>query len=51
MKYFALPRGEHTPMSTGLFRLERGNLIIYDYTYEEMKIILVSGFHITDDPG
>jgi hypothetical protein len=51
MKYLALPRDEHPPMSTGLFRLEKGNSIIYEYTYEEMKIILVSGFHTTDDPG
>ena len=38
-------------MSVGLFRLEKGNSIIYEYTYEEMKIILDGEFIICDGSG
>jgi len=48
---FALSRDENAPMSAGLFRLEKGEPITYEYTYEEMKIILDGEFIISDESG
>jgi ethanolamine utilization protein EutQ (cupin superfamily) len=51
LKDFAMSKDENAPMSAGLFRLEKGDSITYEYTYEEMKIILDGEFHITDGSG
>ena len=51
LKDFALSKDENASMSAGLFRLEKGNSITYEYTYEEMKIILDGEFIICDESG
>lgn len=38
-------------ISSGLFRLEKGEPLKYTYTYDEMKIILEGDFTITDETG
>ncbi|KAL6711291.1 hypothetical protein ACN47E_005822 [Coniothyrium glycines] len=40
-----------TPMSGGLYRLEKGTPLEYTYTYDEIKIILEGHFYITDETG
>ncbi|MFA6179625.1 MAG: cupin domain-containing protein [Methylophilaceae bacterium] len=35
----------------GFFRLEKGNSLVYDYDYEEMKIIVEGEFIISDETG
>ncbi len=35
----------------GFFRLEKGNKLVYDYDYEEMKIIVEGEFIISDETG
>jgi ethanolamine utilization protein EutQ (cupin superfamily) len=39
------------PMSAGLYRLEKGEPLVYTYTYDEMKIILEGDFTIEDGTG
>jgi len=39
------------PISCGLYRLEKGTPLVYDYTYNEMKIILEGEFEISDETG
>lgn len=39
------------PMSSGIFRLEKGKELEYLYTYDEMKIILEGEFTISDETG
>lgn len=39
------------PMSAGLYRLEKGEPLVYTYTYDEMKIILEGEFTISDGTG
>ncbi|TRM59773.1 ethanolamine utilization protein EutQ [Schizophyllum amplum] len=39
------------PMSSGLFRLEKGKELVYTYTYDEMKIILEGVWTISDETG
>jgi uncharacterized cupin superfamily protein len=40
-----------TPISGGLYRLEKGTPLDYTYTYDEMKIILEGHFYIKDETG
>ncbi|KAJ9149925.1 hypothetical protein NKR23_g3981 [Pleurostoma richardsiae] len=40
-----------TAISSGLFRLEKGEPLKYTYTYDEMKIILEGDFTIEDETG
>jgi len=35
----------------GFFRLEKGNALVYDYDYEEMKIVVDGTFIISDETG
>ncbi|KAF7594998.1 hypothetical protein BBP40_007598 [Aspergillus hancockii] len=39
------------PMSAGFYRLEKGTPLVYEYTYDEMKIILEGEFEIADETG
>lgn len=39
------------PMSCGLFRLAKGEALVYEYTYDEMKIILEGNYTISDETG
>lgn len=39
------------PISSGLFRLEKGQALVYTYTYDEMKIIVDGEFTIADETG
>ncbi|KAK0342635.1 hypothetical protein LTR91_025411 [Friedmanniomyces endolithicus] len=39
------------PVSCGLYRLEKGTPLVYEYTYDEMKIILEGHFDISDETG
>ncbi|RPA99087.1 putative ethanolamine utilization protein [Choiromyces venosus 120613-1] len=40
-----------SPISCGLYRLEKGPPLVYTYTYEEMKIIIEGEFEISDETG
>jgi uncharacterized cupin superfamily protein len=40
-----------TPISGGLYRLEKGTPLDYTYSYDEMKIILEGHFYIKDETG
>ena len=37
---FAVSDDSHSPITAGLFRLEKGKELTYTYTYHEMKIVL-----------
>lgn len=39
------------PISCGFFRLEKGTPLVYEYTYDEMKIILEGEVTISDETG
>lgn len=39
------------PISAGFYRLEKGTPLVYEYTYDEMKIILEGQFEIADETG
>ncbi|KAL4865800.1 hypothetical protein BDV12DRAFT_144631 [Aspergillus spectabilis] len=39
------------PISAGFYRLEQGTPLVYEYTYDEMKIILEGEFEISDETG
>jgi ethanolamine utilization protein EutQ (cupin superfamily) len=39
------------PISAGFYRLEKGFPLVYEYTYDEMKIILEGQFEIADETG
>jgi ethanolamine utilization protein EutQ (cupin superfamily) len=39
------------PISAGFYRLEKGTPLIYEYTYDEMKIIVDGSFDISDETG
>lgn len=39
------------PISCGIYRLEKGTPLVYEYTYHEMKIILDGSFEISDGTG
>lgn len=40
-----------TPITSGLYRLKKGEPLVYTYTYDEMKIILEGDYTITDGEG
>lgn len=40
-----------TPMSAGFYRLEPGPPLVYEYTYDEMKIIVDGDYEISDETG
>ena len=39
------------PISCGFYRLEKGTPLVYEYTYDEMKIIVEGQFEISDETG
>ncbi|PYH45321.1 cupin domain-containing protein [Aspergillus saccharolyticus JOP 1030-1] len=39
------------PMSAGFYRLEKGTPLTYEYSYDEMKIILEGEYEISDETG
>ena len=39
------------PISAGFYRLEKGTPLVYEYHYEEMKIIIEGQFEISDEAG
>ncbi|KAK7429457.1 hypothetical protein QQZ08_004049 [Neonectria magnoliae] len=39
------------PISAGLYRLKKGEPLVYTYKYDEMKIILEGDYTITDGTG
>lgn len=39
------------PMCSGFYRLEKGTPLVYEYTYDEMKIIVEGEFTISDESG
>jgi ethanolamine utilization protein EutQ (cupin superfamily) len=40
-----------SPISSGLFRLKKGEPLTYTYKYDEMKIILEGDYTISDETG
>ena len=38
-------------LTSGLFRMNHGELLQYTYTYEEVKYIVDGEFHLTDGTG
>lgn len=45
------PDNPEKPISCGFFRLDKGTPLVYEYGYDEMKIILEGDFAITDETG
>jgi ethanolamine utilization protein EutQ (cupin superfamily) len=39
------------PITCGFFRMEKGPALVYDYNYEEMKIIVEGEMTISDELG
>ncbi|KAH8431541.1 cupin domain-containing protein [Aspergillus melleus] len=39
------------PITAGFYRLEKGTPLVYEYPYDEMKIILEGEFEISDETG
>lgn len=39
------------PISAGFYRLEKGTPLVYEYHYDEMKIIVEGEFDISDETG
>lgn len=39
------------PISCGFYRLEKGDPLVYTYTYHEMKIIVEGSYDIEDETG
>ena len=48
---FVVSEDLEKPITSGLFRLEKGNQLTYTYTYHEMKLIIDGEFKITDETG
>ena len=48
---FSTSEDSEKPITSGLFRLEKGNELTYTYTYHEMKLIIDGEFKISDDTG
>ena len=48
---FVVSEDSEKPITSGLFRLEKGNHLTYTYTYHEMKLIIDGEFKITDETG
>lgn len=51
LKDFAISEDADKPITSGLFRLEKGKPLTYTYTYHEMKLIVDGTFNIEDDSG
>ena len=41
----------HSPITCGLFRMEKGNPLTYTYTYDEAKIIIEGEMTISEEDG
>ncbi|KAI0483166.1 putative ethanolamine utilization protein [Xylariaceae sp. FL0804] len=39
------------PISAGLYRLEKGTPLVYEYKYHEMKIVIEGSYDISDECG
>jgi ethanolamine utilization protein EutQ (cupin superfamily) len=39
------------PITCGFFRMEKGPALVYDYNYEEMKVIVEGEMIISDEMG
>lgn len=39
------------PITCGFFRMEKGPALVYDYNYEEMKVIVEGEMIISDETG
>jgi ethanolamine utilization protein EutQ (cupin superfamily) len=48
---FSSDQTSNTPISSGFFRLKKGEPLTYTYKYDEMKIFLEGDFTITDAGG
>ena len=48
---FVVSEDIEKPITSGLFRLEKGNQLTYTYTYHEMKLIIDGEFKIADETG
>jgi ethanolamine utilization protein EutQ (cupin superfamily) len=48
---FAVSEDNDKPITCGLFRLESGKALTYEYTYHEMKLIIDGELEISDDSG
>ena len=49
LKDFSVSEDIEKPITSGLFRLEAGELLEYTYTYHEMKLIVDGSFIIQDE--
>ena len=48
---FAISEDADKPITSGLFPLEKGESLVYTYTYHEMKFIVDGSFQIEDETG
>jgi len=48
---FAVSDDTKSPITAGLFRLEKGNELTYTYTYHEMKMVIEGEFNVSDSSG
>ena len=48
---FSSEQTSDKPISSGLFRLTKGQPLTYTYKYDEMKIFLEGDYTITDETG
>lgn len=48
---FAVSEDKDKPITSGLFRLEKGESLSYTYTYHEMKLIVDGTLEIEDETG
>ncbi len=48
---FAVSDDPNSPITAGLFRLEKGKKLTYTYTYHEMKMVIEGEFNISDSSG
>ena len=48
---FAVSADLEKPITSGLFRLEKGKSLTYLYTYHEMKFVVEGEFNISDETG
>ncbi len=48
---FSISEDLEKPITSGLFRLEKGESLTYLYTYHEMKYIVDGEFNISDENG
>lgn len=51
LKDFAISEDTDKPITSGLFRLEKGKPLTYTYTYHEMKLIVGGTLEIEDEAG